>query len=106
MNWPSSILPVPATCDQPDREASVIRAKVPAKPASTKSLKHPVEVLVEVAVAPNGDLMDAPMIRQSSNDVAIDQAALTAARASTYAPRLVNCAPTFGTYTLRVPFVP
>ncbi len=38
--------------------------------------------------------------------MAIDQAALRAARQSTYSPKLVNCSPTTGDYIFRADFQP
>ncbi len=38
--------------------------------------------------------------------MAIDQAALRAARESTYSPKLVDCSPTTGDYLFRADFQP
>ncbi len=64
-----------------------------------------VTVEVEVTVAPSGNLVDAKVYKSSSN-MSIDQAALRAARQSTYSPKLVDCQPTQGDYLFRADFQP
>jgi TonB family protein len=62
-------------------------------------------VLVEVTIGPHGELVDAS-VQSSSHNQAIDQAAIRAAKQSQYAPRLVNCVPTTGSYIFRAEFNP
>ncbi|MBV8433654.1 MAG: energy transducer TonB, partial [Candidatus Eremiobacteraeota bacterium] len=45
-------------------------------------------------------------IFKSTNNMAMDQAALRAARQSSYSPKLVNCQPVQGDYLFRVDFNP
>jgi len=59
-----------------------------------------VSVLVQVTINAQGRLLDAK-IYQSSNNAAIDQSALRAARQTTYAPRIANCAPVEPIYSTR-----
>jgi TonB family protein len=78
----------------------------PDYPDSARDLGlGPVTVLVVVTIGPTGSLVDAK-IQQSSNNGAIDQAAIRAAKQSQYAPKLVNCAPTTGSYIFRAEFNP
>jgi TonB family protein len=56
-------------------------------------------------VGPSGNLVGTK-IYKSSNNMAIDQAALRAARQSTYSPKLVNCQPVEGDYLFRADFQP
>ncbi len=61
---------------------------------------------VEVTVGPSGNLIGVKVYKSSSN-MAIDQAALRAARQSTYSPKLVDCAARrTGDYLFRVDFQP
>jgi TonB family protein len=93
-------------CANPNQDATVTQPMSPDYPESAKSLGlGPVTVLVEVSVGPSGNLVDAKVYK-SSNNMAIDQAALRAARQSSYAPKLVNCSPTTGDYIFRAEFNP
>jgi TonB family protein len=58
---------------------------------------------VEVSVGPSGNLANAT-IYKSSNNMAMDQAALRAARQSSYAPKLVDCEPVQGDYLFTATF--
>ena len=57
---------------------------------------------VEVDVNPDGSVTDVRLV-QSSGDPAVDQAALAAARASTYAPATTNGMPVHGTCIIDFP---
>lgn len=52
-----------------------------------------------------GRLVDAKIYR-SSNNAAIDDVALRAARGTRYAPRIANCVPVEGTYLFHADFEP
>lgn len=98
--------PRSASCRQPNRDASVAHPAEPDYPDSARDLGlGPVSVEVLVTIGASGSLLGA-VIRTSSSNVAIDQAALRAARQSTYLPELVNCRPTDGTFMFRADFVP
>jgi TonB family protein len=85
-------------CATPNAEATVTNPVRPEYPESAKEIGlGPVTVEVEVVVGPTGNLSRAS-IYKSSNNMAIDQAALRAARESSYSPKLVNCQPTQGDY--------
>ena len=93
-------------CSNPNQEASVINAMSPDYPESVRDLGlGRVSVLVQVTIDAEGRLVDAKIF-QSSNNAAIDQSALRAARQTTYAPRIANCAPVEGTYIFHADFEP
>lgn len=97
--------PKPA-CANPNVEASVTNAVQPDYPESARDLGlGAVSVEVEVTVGPSGNLVSASVYKSASN-MAIDQAALRAARQSTYSPKLINCQPTTGNYLFRADFQP
>ena len=78
----------------------------PDYPESAKEIGlGPVSVEIEVTVGPSGNLVGAK-IYKSGNNMAIDQAALRAARESTYSPKLVDCQPTTGDYLFKADFQP
>jgi TonB family protein len=84
----------------------VIDPMSPNYPDSVRDLGlGAVSVLVQVTIDAQGRLLDAK-IYQSSNNAAIDQSALRAARQTTYAPRIANCAPVDGTYIFHADFSP
>ena len=87
--------PKPA-CANPNVEATVTNAVQPDYPESARDLGlGAVSVEIEVTVGPSGNLISATVYKSASN-MAIDQAALRAARQSAYSPKLINCAPTTG----------
>ncbi len=90
-------------CSTPNVEATVTNAVQPFYPYSAREMNLvpvTVEVEVEVAVGPTGKLSRAS-IYKGSNNMAVDQAALLAARESSYSPKFVNCRPTQGNYLFR-----
>jgi TonB family protein len=87
-------------------DASVTNAVQPEYPESAKDMNMgPVTVQIEVTVGPSGNLVGAK-IYKSGNNMAIDQAALRAARESTYSPKLVDCNAVEGDYLFRADFQP
>jgi protein TonB len=97
--------PKPA-CANPNVEATVTNPVQPDYPESAKDLGlGAVTVEVEVTVGPSGNLIGVKVYKSSSN-MAIDQAALRAARESSYSPKLVDCSPTTGDYLFRADFQP
>jgi TonB family protein len=96
----------PAACANPFQDATVTKPVTPDFPDSARGLGlGPMTVLIQVIVGPSGTPI-AAMLYRSSGNMAIDQAALRAARASTYAPKLVNCAPAQGNCIFRAEFNP
>jgi TonB family protein len=89
-------------CSIPDKDVTIAQAATPAYPASAADLGiGPVVVYVQVTVNPDGSLAHA-VIARSSNNSAIDSAALRAARQSLYSPRIVNCSAIETSQTLAV----
>jgi TonB family protein len=85
-------------CVTPNVEAAVTNAVQPFYPGSALEMNlGQVTVEVEVTIASNGSLSGAS-VHKSSGNMALDQAALRAARESTYSPKIVNCQPTQGGY--------
>ena len=96
----------PASCPDPNREAHVVEQAQADYPQSAEELGlGDVTVEVKVTVGPSGELVSEE-IYQSGHNAEIDREALRVARASTYAPKLVNCAPTTGDYLFDVEFTP
>jgi TonB family protein len=87
-------------CYTPYQDATVVQ-QAPALFPSAARRRRTTIVILRVTIGPTGKMLSA-RIEQSSFDVALDQAALAAARASTYAPKVVNCQPVMGEYLLRI----
>jgi|SRR5579884_765453 len=97
--------PKPA-CKVPYQDAQAVNAVTPEYPDSAREQGlGEVQVTVVVTISPTGQLVNATM-GQGSGNMAMDQAALAAARQSTYAPKIVNCQPVEGTYNFKVTFDP
>jgi protein TonB len=97
--------PKPA-CKTPYQDATVVNQAQPEYPDAARDLGlGEVQVAVTVTIGPEGNLVDAK-ISQSAGNMSLDQAALAAARQSTYAPKIVNCQPTTGSYYFKVTFDP
>jgi TonB family protein len=104
---PPSQTPMPtptpkATCDRPDVAARTIAVADPEMPdiARERNVTGTVEVRV--------DLSETGAVRAVSiantPDAVLDDAALEAARHSTYAPEIVDCKAQSGSYLFRVEF--
>ncbi|HEY8312563.1 MAG TPA: energy transducer TonB [Candidatus Baltobacteraceae bacterium] len=88
------------------RLATVTHAASPAYPASERNAGHGVETaLVKVTLDATGKVV-AASVAQSTDNLALDRAAVDAANASTYSPGEVNCRPQGGTFLFRVVFAP
>lgn len=95
-----------SSCASPNRDADVVQSVTPDYPETARELGlGQVTVQVKVTVSPSGNLVGASIF-QSSNNMSLDQAALSAARQSTYSPKVVNCKAVTGDYLLKVPFDP
>lgn len=93
-------------CSNPNEDAYVINPMSPIYPDSARDFGlGKASVLVQVTIDAQGRLLDAK-VYQSSNNAAIDQSALRAASQTTYAPKIVNCAPVEGTYIFHADFEP
>ncbi len=97
--------PKPA-CKTPYQDATVVQQVSPDYPESARELGlGQVVVSVQVTLSPAGTLIG-EKIAQSGGNMSLDQAALSAARQSTYAPKIVNCQPVTGDYLFKVTFDP
>jgi periplasmic protein TonB len=84
--------PHPA-CKTPFQDATVVQQAQPDYPDSARELGlGTVTVTVTVTLSGTGALENA-VVSQGSGNGAIDNAALAAAKQSTYAPKIVNCQP-------------
>ena len=94
------------SCPDPNRDAVASNVVSPEYPDSVGGTGlGKVAVLVAVTIDASGSVSDA-RISQSSGNGLVDQAALRAARDSSYKPQLVNCVPSPGTYIFRAEFAP
>lgn len=97
---------VASACLTPYQDAAIVSAAMPEYPDSARGLQiGKVQVTVVVTIGPSGSLVNA-RIAQSAGAMAIDQAALSAARQSTYTPKIVNCQPVQGTLRRTMTFDP
>jgi TonB family protein len=93
-------------CDQPNREASVIKLATPQYPDSARDLGlGPVTIPVRVTVDPDGHV-EHGQILQATNNRALDLAAIRVAKTSTYAPKLIGCTAVESDLVLQIRFVP
>lgn len=98
--------PPTPTCPNPNSDVTVMKYVKPEYPESARYLNRgEVTAQVEVTVDATGKPV-AAMIYKSANNLAMDQAALQAARQSSYTPKLVDCTPTQGEYLFRADFQP
>ncbi|MGA7569605.1 MAG: TonB family protein [Candidatus Aquilonibacter sp.] len=93
-------------CSIPDKDVTIAQAATPGYPDSAKDLGLGyLVVLVEVTVQPDGQVTKA-LVQQSSQNFAVDQAAVKAARATTYSPKIVGCQAITGIFIFRADFRP
>jgi TonB family protein len=93
-------------CANPNVDVTVTNPVEPDYPASARDLGFgPVTVEVKVTVGAGGNVIGT-LVSKSSSNMAIDQAALRAARESTYSARLVDCQPTQGDFLFRADLIP
>lgn len=95
-----------APCATPYRDVTIAQYVQPDYPQAARELGlGRVNVVVQVTVSPTGSVLG-ETISQSGGNMAIDQAALAAARQTQYAPKLVNCQPVTGDTQILFPFDP
>jgi TonB family protein len=92
--------PHPA-CSNPNEPAHTLSVVAPEQPEDATNL--PATAQIEVTLDAAGRVVDAT-IYHSTNEMALDRAALVAARKTTYSPATVDCVPTGGSYLFRVDF--
>ena len=88
--------PQPNVCAMPFRSVTVTQHVDPTLPAGFE-VTQPAQAVVRVMVGPDGSVIGAA-VSQSSGDNVLDRAALQAAQATTYQPKIVDCSPAAGTY--------
>jgi hypothetical protein len=96
------------TCSIPDTFARAVKAVGPDWPVTASGpvlLTRRITSVVEVSVSASGSVDDVE-IYQPSGVAAMDDAALLAAKRSTYAAGSILCRPTPGRYLFRADFVP
>jgi TonB family protein len=97
--------PSPA-CSVPNASAAVLQQAPAYYPDSARFLNlGPAVVTVSVTVDANGRMRSASIVKSSAN-LALDQAALRAARNSTFSPKVVDCTTVEGIYFMRVEIDP
>lgn len=94
------------TCAKPFQDATMVNpANLQYSEAAKTAGLGAGTVVVRVVVAPSGAVAAESIIESSGNPY-LDRAAIVAARESTYSPKIVNCAATFGDFLYRVMFDP
>lgn len=94
-------------CAKPNHEAQLVQAVFPK--VFPIQLHDAIEdgaqpmVMVEVLLGPDGKVQQAT-INRSSGSAVLDSAAITAAKATTYTPKVVDCQPVAASYLLSLPF--
>jgi hypothetical protein len=96
-----------AKCDKPFVDVRVLHAEQPVFPRSVaeEAFNTTADVQVYVAVDRDGKLADAWLLATSGYR-ALDLAAITAAKESTYAPAVSYCRPVGATYIFTAEFQP
>jgi protein TonB len=98
----SAAAPSPApACSNPFEPAYTIAAVVPEAPEDAAGIKATAQV--QVTLDDRGRVTDT-RIFSSTGTMSLDRAAVDAARRTTYAPSIVDCQPTGGTYLFKVDF--
>ena len=93
-------------CQTPFKDATMTSQVAPEYPESAKEANlGPVVVIVKLTLSPSASVLSTSIISSSGNS-AIDQAALLAARQSSYSPKIEDCKPVEGSYSFRASFDP
>lgn len=96
-----AIPPGPA-CSDPNQEARTIVAVSPDAPAGDAPASN-VTAMIKVDLDENGNVTGVS-VYASTGSLTLDQAAMQAARASTYSPETRGCRPVSGSYLFKVEF--
>lgn len=101
---PPIVAPPPTpSCANPNVEAHAIDAVSPDTPQAAQEAGAIGTVQVEVSLAASGAVTSVAVLR-SAGFAPLDNAALRAARQSTYAPEVRDCRPVAGDYVFRADF--
>ncbi len=90
-------------CAVPNADATTTQAVEPDYPDIARQQGAVGTTQVKVSLDATGHVLDAS-IAKSAGSAALDQAAVKAARASSFAPEVVNCVKTAGSYIFRADF--
>jgi TonB family protein len=91
-------MPNAPSCTTPNRDVTVVNAVAPDLNGLETHVTGPTSVTVRVSIEPSGRVSGVDVVN-SSGDRLLDDAVIRAARASTYAPRYVDCKAVAGEYT-------
>lgn len=98
----------PWPCPVPNYEAVIAKAVRPDVSSTdiekAKEMGAKMSVVVRIVVGPDGKVKEATIYKSSGN-MTLDYAALQAARASTYKPKVIQCKPVSGVYQFPFSFV-
>jgi len=97
--------PIVQTCAQPNRDVSVITAASPPPTEYAGEITAPTAVYVQVIVDADGSVQGA-RIYKSDGNAKLEQAAIEAARSSTFSPKIIDCNPARSSYLFRANFSP
>lgn len=91
------------SCANPNVEATATQKVTPDMPEIARQMGATGTAQIKVTLDPNGGIVSATVFR-STNNRALDQAALQAAQQSKYAPEIRNCQKVGGSYLYTVTF--
>ncbi|GAC1306151.1 MAG: hypothetical protein NVSMB21_08590 [Vulcanimicrobiaceae bacterium] len=94
--------PKPA-CPVPNADATTVSAVEPDYPDIARQQGAVGTAKIKVSLDAAGHVLDVALAKSSGN-ASLDQSALKAARASTFAPEVVNCVKTAGVYLFTADF--
>jgi protein TonB len=103
---PPAATPAPTqkpSCANPNVPATTTRPVEPDYPEMARQQGMTGTVQVKVTLAATGSVQGA-VVYKSSGSAALDNAAIAAAKQSSYAAEVDNCVPTAGTYLFRADF--
>ncbi|GAC1543857.1 MAG: hypothetical protein NVS3B16_10880 [Vulcanimicrobiaceae bacterium] len=101
---PPTPTPTPKpVCAVPNADATTTRPVEPDYPDIARQQGAVGTANIKVSLDATGHVLDAS-IQKSAGNAALDQAALRAARASSFSPEIVNCVKTAGSYLFRADF--
>ena len=92
-----------AACANPNAEATATQKVTPDMPEIARQMGAQGTAQIKVTLDPNGGVISVTVFR-STNNRALDQAALQAAQQSKYAPEIRNCQKVGGSYLYTVTF--
>jgi protein TonB len=103
---PTPVPPTPTPkpqCANPNESATTTNAVSPDFPDSAREAGAEGSTQVLVSLDAAGNVLNATVYKSAGN-IQLDRAAIDAAKASKYAPEVVNCVKTAGTYIFRADF--